>query len=63
MIYTPYWYEKRLRSTLNMVGGPGISFATSIKAGQADAVHRFLQAYAAHFREAKSVSAEMLAHD
>ena len=45
-----------------MVGGPGTSFATSTKAGQVDAVHRFLQAYTAHFREAKSVSAEMLAH-
>ena len=56
MIYSNYWYEKRLKSTLYMVGGPGISFATSTAVGNADAVIRFLQVNAAQVGYAKSAS-------
>ena len=59
MIYSDYWYEKRLKSTLYMVGGPGTTFDTSTAVGTADAVTRILQAYAAQNGYAKTASREV----
>ena len=59
MIYSNYWYQKRLKASLYMVGGPGTTFATSTVVGSADAVTRFLLANAAHIGYAQSAPTEV----
>ena len=59
MIYNDYWYQKRLKASLYMVGGPGITFATSTAVGNADAVTRFLLANAARIGYAQSAPTEV----
>ena len=59
MIYNNYWYQKKQKLALNMVGGPGTTFDTSTAVGHADAEIRFLQAFAAQDGYARTASTEV----